>query len=395
MNIGFVSGSVSRKAGGLFFSVRSLAKAVAEDAHHSTSVFSLADEFTSTDQAVWSPLSPEIFVTLGPSALGYSPALSKALEPSQCDVLHTQGIWQGLSHSVHRWHKKTKQAYLIAPRGMLDPWALKNSAWKKRLVAILFENRHLRDAACLHALCRSEAESMRAYGLKNPICQIPNGVDLPELSCDQPRSSTVPKQLLFLGRVHPKKGLVNALHAWAKSQARNEWQLVIAGWDQGGHEEVLKLLASELDLTWADARSSDENSIADASILFSGPAFGDEKEALLRGADAFFLPSFSEGLPMSVLEGWSYALPVVMTEFCNLPEGFETNSAIQIDTDAESIRSGLNQLSEMSDVELKYMGQSGRRLVEERFTWSKIAEQMTEVYAWTLGSGSKPSSIIQ
>ena len=119
-----------------------------------------------------------------------------------------------------------------------------------------------------------------------------------------------------------------------------------------------------------------------------------EKQELLRSADAFILPSLSEGLPMSVLEAWSYRLPVVMTPECNLSEGFATNAAIRIETAVESIAEGLETLFSMSESDLHAMGAKGRALVEERFTWQTIAAQMREVYDWMLGGGTPPGSLI-
>jgi poly(glycerol-phosphate) alpha-glucosyltransferase len=135
-------------------------------------------------------------------------------------------------------------------------------------------------------------------------------------------------------------------------------------------------------------------STLDSDVIFWGAAFGKEKEDLLRSADAFVLPSFSEGLPMSVLEGWSYGLPVVMTPECNLPEGFAADAAIRIETSVESIAEGLGTLFSMNDADLMTMGAKGRGLVEERFTWKSVASQMREVYDWMLGGGVAPSSVI-
>jgi poly(glycerol-phosphate) alpha-glucosyltransferase len=122
-----------------------------------------------------------------------------------------------------------------------------------------------------------------------------------------------------------------------------------------------------------------------AEVLFYGSAFGEEKEALLRSAEAFILPSFSEGLPMSVLEAWAYGLPVVMTPECNLPEGFASGAALEIRSGEGSFQDGMRTLIEMTDQERAAMGLRGRRLVEERFTGSKVAAQMRRLYEEVLG----------
>ena len=270
---------------------------------------------------------------------------------------------------------------------------------------MLFKGRQLRRAACLRALSQAEADSFRAYGLTNPIAMIPNGVELPEADLTKLETRNLKpeiggrKTLLFLGRIHPKKGLPNLLRAFARSrgsrvEGREPWQLVVAGWDQVGHERELMELCEELGIRVERRQSSVEGQQSDADILLWGPSFGKDKEDLLCSADAFILPSLSEGLPMSVLEAWAYGLPVVMTPECNLPEGFAAEAAILIETGVEPIEQGLNALFSMSDEDRCSMGQRGRGLVKERFTWQAVARQMGEVYDWMLGGGAPPSSFI-
>ena len=139
--------------------------------------------------------------------------------------------------------------------------------------------------------------------------------------------------------------------------------------------------------------SENNNNTHIPDILFHGPAFGDEKKELLNSADAFILPSLSEGLPMSVLEAWAYGLPVVMTPECNLPEGFDAGAAVRITTGLEGVAGGLDELFSMSDSDLRSMGARGRELVRGRFTWQTVATQMREVYEWTLGAGAAPSCV--
>ena len=121
------------------------------------------------------------------------------------------GIWLHNSRICLNISKKRGIPYIVHPHGMLDPWAVNNSLWKKKLAGILYENEHLRTANCIRALCLSEVVAVRRYGLKNPICQIANGIDLPQIPVASPApwhngTESGKKILLFLGRIHPKKG---------------------------------------------------------------------------------------------------------------------------------------------------------------------------------------------
>lgn len=231
---------------------------------------------------------------------------------------------------------------------------------------------------------------MRAYGLRNPIAVIPNGIDLPEtkqIILPPPwegRAGSGANVMLFLGRIHPKKGLENLIRAWRMVKDRGivglrEWHLVIAGWSQGRHEDTLKQVTRALDV--------------ERDVTFVGPLHGASKDAALRAASAFALPSFSEGLPMSILEAWSYSLPVLMTPECNIPEGFAAAAAIAFRPEAESIAQGLANFVSMPAPARREMGINGRRLVESNFAWPGQANQMMTVYQWVLGRAPRPSCV--
>lgn len=359
---------LSRGSGGLFYAVSSLCKALASDGLELTAV-GVRDAYTQEDLSAWNPVPVVACNAVGP--LQYSEGVRSELRLREPELVHLHGLWLDAQWAALQWQRRTERAVVVSPHGMLDPWALKNSAWKKRLVGALFADELLRRASCIHALCRSEAEAIRAYGLKNPIAVIPNGVELPVLR-DQKREVGGQKTLLYLGRIHPKKGLSELLKAW--SNFSKDWKLVVAGWDDGGHEAGLREQAGD-------------------RIEFVGPKHGTEKDQLLRSVDAFVLPSFSEGLPVSVLEAWSYQLPVVMTPFCNLPEGFSAGAAIEVQPDADSIFQGLEKLAELSEAERMAMGARGRGLVEEKFVWRGISENMRQVYAWCAGKGDPPACV--
>lgn len=404
-----VTASVSRNAGGLFSSVRHLAQAAA-DLGEQIAVLGINDFYTQNDLAAWQPLPIETFPVLGPDRFHFAPRLPQAIYEQNPDIVHSHGIWNYVSVAVGKWHKRTGKPYVVHPHGMLDRWAVQHSSWRKVLAGALYENRHLQNATCIRALCDAEADATRAYGLTMPLCVIPNGIDLPPAATDiRPESSPVHKLkqaghkvLLYLGRLHPKKGLPDLLRAWAtagrSSRAQKEsWVLAIAGWDEIGHEAELQRLTTELGIAWADLRENAAEVQTEGSempsVFFLGPQFDDAKVASYHDCDAFVLPSLSEGLPMVVLEAWSHAKPALITPECNLPEGFATNSAIALSADVVNLHRGLMQLFEMSDRERQAMGARGLALVKESFTWPQIARSMSDVCQWILGGGPRPHCV--
>jgi poly(glycerol-phosphate) alpha-glucosyltransferase len=412
MRIVFVTGSISRAAGGLFDGVRRLAQSVAER-EKEVRVFGLEDAWSAADASLWKPVEARLFRTVGHRGFGFAPRLARELLVSKADVVCSHGLWRYTSVAVHAWHRKTLLPYIVHPHGMLDEWAVRNSRWKKRLASICYEAAHLRDAACICALCEAEAGAIRRYGLRNPIAIIPNGMDVPgngdfrawgregveALERESVRvSGRGQRVLLFLGRIHPKKGLVNLLKAWKEVGVR-DWVLAIAGWDDGGHEAELKRLCAELGVNGRGEGGERRGEKGEgrrergSSVVFLGPQFGEAKAECCRRCDAFILPSVSEGLPMAVLEAWSYGKPVLMTPECNLPEGFVANAALRIGTDLRGIACGLNELVRMSSAELAGMGQRGLALVRTRFNWKDIGAQMQALSAWITGNGPRPDCV--
>jgi poly(glycerol-phosphate) alpha-glucosyltransferase len=190
----------------------------------------------------------------------------------------------------------------------------------------------------------------------------------------------------------------------------NEWQLVIAGWDQNGHEGELRKLCGVLGLTVADLplgniKSPDGEPVwPDSDVVFVGSVYGLRKDRLLRSVQAFVLPSFSEGLPMSVLQAWAYGLPTLITHECNLPEGITAGAAVPIgdlswkglsrDQQGQNVLEALAALFSINDIERGEMGRRAVELVRERFTWERVASQMLETYRWILDGGPAPSFVL-
>ncbi|MET7383602.1 glycosyltransferase, partial [Streptomyces sp. NPDC005526] len=213
--VGFVTASASRTAGGLFDAVRGLALALPSNGFVPR-VFALNDANTRTDLPQWRGTRVTTRDAVGPAMFGYSPGLRTSLLASDAQIVHTHGIWMHPSADVVAWHRRRRKPYIISPHGMLDPWIMKRSKLKKWVALAAYEHSHLNRAACFHALNREEADAIRAVGLKQPIAIVHNGVTIPEL--DNPGLPSwwtgelaSRKLLLYFGRLHPKKGVENLL----------------------------------------------------------------------------------------------------------------------------------------------------------------------------------------
>lgn len=375
---------MSRQAGGIFHATKSLSEHLRRRGSH-VDVIAARDTYSDVDRDAWGETPVDAQTVRGPASFAWQPNLLAALRASAPDVLHQHGLWTYPSVATLLASGRTRPR-IISPHGMLDPWALRNSSWKKRIARALFENANLRGAACLHALCPPERDAIRSLGLRVPVALVPNGVDLTiadNVPSPPPWASAVPEGsriLLYLGRLHPKKGLEALIEGFGQASPRkHDWHLVIAGWGQGAYEDLLKERVGALGLS--------------SVIHFVGPQFNDDQRATMAAADAFVLPSLSEGLPMAVLEAWAFRLPVLMTRECNLPQGFYEDAAFELTANPASIAEALKAVFTMPKEQLETMGQAGRCLVERQFSWPSIAAAMDQVYHWAVGGGQPPSHV--
>ncbi|HUE45525.1 MAG TPA: glycosyltransferase [Aestuariivirgaceae bacterium] len=380
VRIVLLTGHLSHAAGGLSVSVPGMARSLARLPETSIHIVGVRDRRAPCAGAPHSE-NMHSHPEYGPRKFHWAPGISRALDSIDPDLIDVQGIRMHQSLVNLRRHRRTRRPYVVTPRGMLDFWTLQRSAWKKQVVGRLFENEHLRRAACLRALTAAEAEVFRAHGLTNPIAVVPNGVEIDMAGPLATRANSAPV-LLFLGRLDPKKGVEELLQAWAMVQAGQigaGWRLQVTGWGEAAYVSYLQRLANEFSLG--------------STVSFTGPLYGAQKAMAFRNAAGFILPSFSEGLPMTVLEAWSWGTPVLMTAECNVPEGFAAGAALRITPEPRALAQSLIDFMAVSTAERNAMGAAGRRLVENRFTWARVATEMHAVYEWVLGSGPRPSFV--
>lgn len=361
MHVVHLLDSSSRLAGGIAEAVKGLARAQDRQGVQIT-VLAGSDAASESDRAGWAPVRAVNVPTSGLRDGLLGRALQRRLADLKPDLVHLHGLWGPAARALAGWRATP---YAVSPHGMLDGWALARSAAKKRLSAAVWEGRLLRGAAFIHALAEAEAVAARTYGLAGKLVIVPNGVAIPNEVV--PVRQDDRRTLLFMARIHPKKGLTELLKAWALLPAnlRCRWHLQVAGWDEIGMLDGLRAQAQALGIA--------------ESVSFPGGLHGAAKDAALRAASAFILPSHSEGLPMAVLEGWAHGLPVFMTDACNLPEGFAAGAAFRITTDPAQMAQVLTQM--LGDPPaLAAAGAAGRRLAEKQFAWEAIAARMVAHY---------------
>ncbi len=300
------------------------------------------------------------------------------------DGVHIHGLWEQSSASAAAAARREGKPYVVSAHGMLEPWALRNKRWKKRVYSALVERSVVQGAACLHALTRAEAVNYREYGAKGAIAIIPNGVRIPGEVSPEIFLAAHPqlrgkRLVLFLGRLHPKKGVDLLVDAWGElAGSWPEAHLVLAGPDEDGTRAKLEEQIATRGLR--------------ESVSFTGMLSGAIKWSALAAASCFTLPSHSEGLSMGVLEAMGMGLPVLVTEGCHMPEVLETGAGWQTRPMAGELATALGTFLCNSDGVNRAMGERGRRLVEERYSWESVGARMADLYSWLLGA-PRPESL--
>ena len=297
------------------------------------------------------------------------------------DVASLQLPWMHSNALITDFCVRHGTPFMITAHGTFHPEALRISSWKKRLASRTFLRDMFGRAACFQALTEEEAQHIRAAGIRKPVCVIGNGVALPTplQHIDEgwlPESLRDHRICLFLGRLHPIKGLERLIAAWARF-APPEWRLVLVGTGEAGFVATLKRLAE---------------TAAPGRIFFAGPAYGDQKSAWIGAAELLVLPSFSEALPMTVLEGLAHGRPSLLTNACGLGSLARQGALFEVDNNAEAIGAGLATVLKLSAETLRIAGDLGRLLVQEHYSWDAKATQLEEVYRWMLG-GPTPDTL--
>lgn len=306
-------------------------------------------------------------------------AVLKVSRTAKNVVVHDNGLWLGTNHGTVRAARIAGLPLMISPRGMLTDWALRYNGWKKKIAWRFYQERDLRLATVLHATSRSEADGFCAAGFTQPIAIIPNGVFVPQRIAGPKSGEKRQKTLLFLSRIHPKKGLLMLVQAWAAVRP-NGWRVMVAGTDEGGHLEGIK--------TEVRKRQVEQD------FSFVGPVEGEAKWDLYRSAELFVLPSHSENFGLVVAEALGSGVPVITTHGTPWEELLTHGCGWWVRDTSEALAEALRDATSRPDENRREMGVRGQKLVENNYTWQGVAARMKAVYEWMLKAGPKPECVV-
>jgi glycosyltransferase involved in cell wall biosynthesis len=317
------------------------------------------------------------FALQGMSNYKFSFPLAQALkeQASLFDIIHIHALFQFSTSVAAYYCRRYKRPYIITPHGHLDPFNFRKKSWVKYAYLSLFEAANLKNASAIHFTCEAERRSAINLGFNPPSAVIPLGINpedfyqLPEYGNFRSKHPLLKdkKIILFLSRIHPKKGLDRLAAAFGELiKEREDIYLVIAGPDSDNYSNKVK--------GWLAKKS------ALSRVIFTGMLFGQDKLALFRDSDIFVLPSYSENFSLATVEAMACGLPVVVSDKVNIAsEISEAGAGLVVGTDQEQLVAALRRL--LGEVQLRQeLASKAKELVKQRFTWEVNTRALVKLY---------------
>lgn len=272
--------------------------------------------------------------------------------------------------------------YLVSPRGSLEPWSMRQKKLKKNLGMMLYQREDIVKSACIHATANSERDNIRALGFKNPIAVIPNGINIENYPIKEFKKKDGKKTILFLSRIHPKKGLDLLFEAWSQIpyDTRRTWQIKVAG--EGNLEYGIE-----------DLNALVLKKYLNIDIEIIGPQYGQEKIKCYHDADIFVLPTHSENFGMVIAEAMCCGVPVITTTGTPWAELRDQDLGWYIDLSVDNLKVSLTAAMNCSDEERFTKGKKSRDLILNEYSVEAISYKYKLLYGWIAGECDQPEFI--
>jgi glycosyltransferase involved in cell wall biosynthesis len=307
----------------------------------------------------------------------YSLSLSRHIKQraANFDIALVRGNWGYINWTVR--HNLTKMGipYILYPEGTFDPWAIKRRRSRKLVYWHMIEKINYAHASGVVALTEEENRQVNLFVKSCRVEVIPNGIDLDTYHPNLDDSFSMEfsglgrrKFILFLSRLHEKKGLDILIPAFGKflnylSNIDDLPVLVVAGTGEDRYVQKLKQIARTAGVGF--------------QIFFAGMVSGMDKLSLLQNCSFMVLPSRSEGLPVAPLEVMACGKPVIVTRNCNLPEIEEAEAGLLVDFSQEALAQAMWKLWN-DENRTRIMGEKAVNLIKAKFTWARVADQTVD-----------------
>jgi glycosyltransferase involved in cell wall biosynthesis len=314
--------------------------------------------------------------SIGPRTFSYTPGLRAAIRAERPDVVHLHGIWQYPCIASTAAARRPGSTVVLSPHGMLSARALAHRSLKKHLAWLAYQRRSLARVDLIHVTSAAERADVRRAGLRQPVAMIPFGVNVPAHCPD--RVPTGPMTALFLSRIHPIKGIVDLVRAWARVRPAG-WRLVISGPDECGHRQDVVREISEQGLG--------------ASVSIEDPRWGRQREETVAAADLFVLPSHSENFGLAVAEALAQGVPVLTTRGAPWESIVGARCGWWVPVGERGLEAGIEEACGLGRDALLEMGRRGWRMMRDQFAWETCSARLAAVYRWSCGKGPRPESV--
>ena len=283
------------------------------------------------------------------------------------DLIHIQGIWEFKNHMFIKLTRKLKIPYLISTRGMLEAWSLKVGWLKKRVALLAYQKDDLKFASCLHATAKSEEDSIKNIISDASIEIIPNSINLNEFP-DYVKKENQIRKILFLSRIHPKKGIELLINSWGKidKKFKANWEIEIVG---NGDEKYIQKLNNII-----------SSQHLKSEIKISKPVFNEDKIEKYRTANLFVLPTYSENFGVVVAESLACKVPVITTKGTPWEDLESFGCGKWIDIGEAPLKKSLEEMLLKNFQELLVMGENGRKLVMNKYNSKFVSKEMASLY---------------
>jgi glycosyltransferase involved in cell wall biosynthesis len=303
------------------------------------------------------------------------------LKTIETNIVHINCCWTPWCSLTQKWAQQLGYKVVLTPHGMLEPWIMQRHHWTRKMPALcLYQKNAVQKANYLHATAESEKNNLFRLGYNSRICVIPNGIEIENITIKSNWAKT--KTILYLSRIHPKKGIELLVDAVAQiKDFLKGYKFIIAGEGDTRYIQLLKNRIQERNVT--------------AFFDFVGGIYGEKKWELLQNADLFILPTYSENFGIVVAEALASGTPVITSTGTPWQELNTHHCGWWIDNDVNTIAKTLKEAISLSEEEYRQMGIRGRELIKNNYSIEIISQKMLQLYQWILKQGDKPEFVYE